>query len=235
MKKLVFLVLMFLFISNVHAESVSLDNIVDVINNGVVSEEFKNNKLSEVIPKTNTKLWNEVSIVATKVDNGIDIIYTYSGSSIESGKIEAFVLDDGKTLQSKISYKKDDDYKFENEIELHNLLVYWTIEASEGFEVIKQYRTEDYISLFNIVFDKCYRKEMHACRTYVSNYGDYEYTSDVELNEGATEYVIDYLKEEKRSENNKRMLVIIAGVGVILLVIFLIAKLCETPNNKRKK
>jgi hypothetical protein len=37
---------------------------------------------------------------------------------------------------------------------------------------------------------------MHSCRTYVSNYGDYEYTSDVELNEGAAEYFLEYLKEE---------------------------------------
>ena len=61
----------------------------------------------------------------------------------------------------------------------------------------------------------------------ISNYGNYEYTSDVELNEEAAKYVIKRLKEDKRVEDNKNMLYIIFLVGVGIAVLFVIAKMCE--------
>ena len=234
MKKVILFIVMFLFVGNVYAKDITLDDMVNVINSGVITEEFKASKLSEVDEKTKEKKWASVTIGATKKDNGIEISYAYSGKEIATGTINAKVIEDGKTLQSIISYKKDDDYKFENEIELHNLLVYWAIEASDGFSTVKEYVSENYISLFDAVFNKCYRKDMHSCRTYVSNYGDYEYTSDVELNEGATEYLIDYLKEEDRKEKNTDMLLMIAGVGVVILILFIIAKSMEEPVKKVK-
>ena len=226
--------MMFLFVGNVYAKDITLDDMVNVINNGVITEEFKENKLSEIDDKTTEKLWNNISITAVKINNGIEVSYAYSGKSVEVGKFSATMLDDGITLQSKISYKKDDEYKYENEIELHELLVYWAIEASDGFTKVKEYLDKDYITFFDAVFNKCYRKDMHSCRTYVSNYGDYEYTSDVELNEGAVEYLIDYLKAEDRKEKNTDMLLIIAGVGVVILILFIIAKSMEEPVKKVK-
>ena len=234
MKKLVLFIVMFLFVGNVYAKDITLDDVVNVINDGVITEEFKESKLLELDDKTKEKLWNNISITAIKTSNGIEVSYAYSGKTVEVGSFTATMLDDGITLQSKISYKKDDDYKYENEIELHKLLVYWVIEASDGFSKVKEYLDKDYITFFDAVFNKCYRKDMHSCRTYVSNYGDYEYTSDVELNEGAVEYLIDYLKEEERNAKNTDMLLIIAGVGVVILILFIIAKSMEEPVKKVK-
>ena len=230
MKKLI----LFIFMGSVSAKEVTLDDMVNVINNGVITEEFKKDKLAEIDEKTKEKKWASITIGATKKENGIEVSYAYSGSTIEVGSFSATILEDGKTLQSKISYKKDDDYKFEHEIELHRLLVYWAIEASDGFSTVKEYLDKDYITFFDAVFNKCYRKDMHSCRTYVSNYGDYEYTSDVELNEGAVDYLIDYLKEEDRKEKNTDMLLMIAGVGVVILILFIIAKSMEEPVKKVK-
>ena len=143
------------------------------------------------------------------------------------GEVNATLLEDGKTLQSIIRYHEDDDYIPEAEIEIHNMLVYWAVEASDSFETIKEYVDSNYIQMFEGYFDRCYREEMHACRTNVISYGNYEYISDVELNEEPGKYVIVKLKEDKREEHNSNMLYMIFIVGAVIGVLFIIAKLSE--------
>ena len=41
MKKLVLFIVMFLFVGNVYAKDITLDDVVNVINDGVITEEFK--------------------------------------------------------------------------------------------------------------------------------------------------------------------------------------------------
>ena len=45
-----------------------------------------------------------------------------------------------------------------------------------AIENIDKYVKENYISKFNTIIDRCYRQEMHVCRTSVSTYGDYVYS-----------------------------------------------------------
>ena len=68
---------------------------------------------------------------------------------------------------------------------------------------------------------------MHACRTYVSSYGNYEYTSDVELNEEPGKYVIARLKEDKRDAHNQNVLYTVFMVGVVIAILFIIFKMFE--------
>ena len=57
MKKLVLFIVMFLFVGNVYAKDITLDDVVNVINDGVITDEFKESKLSELDDKTKEKLW----------------------------------------------------------------------------------------------------------------------------------------------------------------------------------
>ena len=52
MKKLVLFIVMFLFVGNVYAKDITLDDVVNVINDGVITEEFKESKLLELDDKT---------------------------------------------------------------------------------------------------------------------------------------------------------------------------------------
>jgi hypothetical protein len=227
MKKLFFFLSLFMFIGVVNAKEITLDEMVDTINNGIITKEVI--KLELATMNGDKPKWEEVIINAVRKDNCIDIALIYVGEEGIMGNVNACLLEDGKTLQSIIRYHEDDKYIPTKEIEIHDLLVFWAIEASDSFDEIKEYNKEDdnYLGLMSSYFDKCYREEMHACRTYISNYGNYEYTSDVELNEEAAKYVIKRLKEDKRAEDNKNMLYIIFLVGVGIAVLFVIAKMCE--------
>ena len=222
MKKIFMFICLFLFIGSVSAKEVTLDNVVDTINNGVITEEYKNSKLALVEKDEN--VYDSVSIVAKKVNNGIEITYEFSGDTTITGTINAIMLEDGKTLQSKFSFKEEDKANNELKIEIHDMLVYWVVETSDGFEKIKEYVSEDYINRFNGYFNKCYREELHACRTYVSAFDNYDYISDVEMNEEPANYVIGLLKEEARKEKNNEMLFYLLIAGVVIGIIFVIAK-----------
>lgn len=222
MKKLFAFILLFLFIGSVSAKEVTLDNVVNTINNGVITEEYKNSKLEEV--NGNVKAWENVSIKAKKVNNGIEITYEFSGDTTVTGTINAVMLEDGKTLQSKFNFNEEDKDNNKYRIEIHDMLVYWVIETSDGFEKIQKYVSEDYINKFNSYFNKCYREELHACRTYVESYGNYEYVSDVEMNEESANYVISLLKKEARSEKNNEILFYLLIAGVVIAVLFFIAR-----------
>ena len=227
MKKLFFFLSLFMFIGVVSAEDITLDEMVDTINNGIITKEVI--ELDKATLVDGKPKWEEIIINATKIDNGISIMFTYVGEEAHVGEVKAYLQEDGKTLKSVITYHEDDKYIPEKEIEIHDLLVFWTIEASDSFEEIKKYNKDDenYLGLMVSYFDKCYREEMHACRTNVSNYGNYEYISDVELNEEPAKYVIGRLKEDKRAEDNKNMLYMIFLVGVGIAILFIIAKACE--------
>lgn len=222
MKKLFTFILLFMFMGSVSAKEVTLDNVVNTINNGVITEEYKNSKLSEV--NGNVKVWDSVSVKAKKVADGIEITYEFSGDTTVTGTINAVVLEDGKTLQSKFNFNEEDKDNNKYRIEIHDMLVYWVIETSDGFEKIQKYVSEDYINKFNGYFNKCYREELHACRTYVESYGNYEYISDVEMNEESTNYVIGLLKKEARSEKNNEILFYLLIAGVVIAVLFFIAR-----------
>lgn len=225
MKKLFIFLCLFMFMGVVSAKEITLDEMVDTINNGTVTKEFVKNKLE--LKVQDKKKYEEVIINAVKSENGISIMFSYVGDEAVLGEVNATLLEDGKTLQSIIRYHEDDDYIPEAEIEIHNMLVYWAIEASDSFETIKEYVDSNYIQMFEGYFDKCYREEMHACRTNVISYGNYEYISDVELNEEPGKYVIVRLKEDQREEHNNNMLYMILIVGVVIGVLFLIAKMSE--------
>ena len=195
MKKLFFFLSLFMFIGVVNAKEITLDEMVDTINNGIITKEVI--KLELATMNGDKPKWEEVIINAVRKDNCIDIALIYVGEEGIMGNVNACLLEDGKTLQSIIRYHEDDK------------------------------DDDNYLGLMSSYFDKCYREEMHACRTYISNYGNYEYTSDVELNEEAAKYVIKRLKEDKRVEDNKNMLYIIFLVGVGIAVLFVIAKMCE--------
>lgn len=222
MKKVFAFILFFLFVGSVSAKEVTLDNVVNTINNGVITEEYKNSKLEEL--NDNVKVWDNVSIKAKKVSNGIEITYEFSGDTTVTGTINAVMLEDGKTLQSKFNFNEEDKDNNKYRIEIHDMLVYWVIETSDGFEKIQKYVSEDYINKFNSYFNKCYREELHACRTYVESYGNYEYVSDVEMNEESANYVIGLLKKEARSEKNNEILFYLLIAGVVIAILFFAAR-----------
>lgn len=209
----------------VSAKNVTLDDMVDVINDGIITDEFIAMKKSELNNETKELLWNDVKVNAYVEDGMLYVNYEYStDEEVIAGGVEAIILEDGKTLKSEITYNQYDDYFWEREIELHNLLPLWEIEASDGFEEIKKYVKENYIRKFNTIIDRCYRQEMHVCRTSVSTYGDYVYTSDVELNEEPANYVLKVLKEEKKEQDNDRLMAVLVVIAVIVGIIMLIMK-----------
>ena len=234
MKKVLLMICMFFMMGCVSVSAVTLDEVSNVINNGNITKEFIEKKKIEIDTITKKAKWNDVRIISNVSGNAININYQYVGDEESvAGNVTASLQDDGKTLKSIITYKEKDEYHYANEIELHNLLVFWVIEASDGFETIKTYVEKDYMNKFNQYFDKCFRQEMHACRTNVSTYGNYEYISDVELNEEPANYVIGLLKEEARKAKNQEVLYILLIAGIIIGVLLLIAKSLQ-PKQKVK-
>ena len=227
-------IIMISFCITVNAQNVSLNDMAEVVNNGVITKEFIEKKLSEV-DDNNSRKWSKAEVTATVVNNQLQINYSYSGKSESAtGTVIASILEDGLTLSSTIEYNDDDEYHYENEIEVHDLLVLWEIEASDGFKEIKTYVSEGYINKLNSIIDRCYRKEMHACRTSVNTYDNHVYTSDVELNEGAADYVIGVLKEEKKEADNKKLSGTLIVFAAVLGIIMLLLKACQ-PRAKKIK
>lgn len=228
------MICMFFMMGCVSVSAITLDEVSNVINNGNITKEFIEKKKTEINPDTKKAKWNSVKLFSNVSGNELSIDYEYdSDQEVVAGNVTATIQEDGKTLKSVITYNEKDDYHYVNEIELHNLLVFWVIEASDGFETIKEYVEKDYLNKFNPYFDKCFRQEMHACRTNVSTYGNYEYISYVELNEEPANYVIGLLKEEARKAKNQEVLYMLLIAGIIIGVLLLIAKSLQ-PKQKVK-
>ena len=137
MKKVIFLVCMFFVMGCVSVKALTLEGVSNVINNGNITKEFVEKKKKEINNITNKSKWNDVRITSNVSGNAININYQYvGGEETVAGNVTASLQDDGKTLKSIITYKEKDSYHYEREIELHNLLVFWVIEASDGFETI---------------------------------------------------------------------------------------------------
>lgn len=241
LKKIIFTLCLFMVMGVVSAKELTLNGIVDSINNGVFTKEYINKKLEEYDLETKEKKWKEVIINATTDGNSINVSYTLvanEGFENQTGSFVANIINEGKTLQSIIKYTDKDEYKPLTEIELHDMLVFWEIESTEGFNTIKEYEEYivdvGYLNKFNGYFNKCYREEMHACRTYVSSYGKYEYISDVELNEEAANYVILLLQDEARADHNRTILIYVAIFGVVVGLLYFMAKSAE-PKAKAVK
>lgn len=224
-----FMVGLFFFGITVNAKDVNLEDVVDVINNGDITKEFKKDKLAEKDPDTGKKLWKEVEIRAHLLSNQVYIQFTYSNDdNVVDNTVIANVLDDGLTLQSNIEYSDKDSEEILRiipyKIELHDLLPLWEVEASGEWKEIKKYVSGSYINKLNTIFDRCYRKEMHLCRTSVNTYDKHVYTSDVELNEKAALYALSVLKEEKKEADNDRLMAMLAIAAVVLVIIILLLK-----------
>ena len=229
-RKIIFTLCLFFMMGVVSAKDVTLNDMVNTINNGEITAEFITNKLDEYDVETKQKKWKEIIINASTDGTNLNVLYTYVGNEgfeNETGSFVASILEDGKTLRSTINYTDKDDYIPKNEIELHDLLVYWEIESTDGFSEVKEYSEfikNGYIDKFNGYFNKCYRKEMFACRTYVSQYGKYEYISDVELNENSVNYVIGLLQDEKRADLNRTILIGVAIFGAVVGFLYFLGK-----------
>lgn len=241
LKKLIFTLCLFMMMGIVSAKEVTLNDMVNSINNGIFTKEFVNRKLEEVDGATKSKKWKDVIINASTDGNTLTVSYTYVGNEgfeNQTGSFTANITEDGKSVQSIIKYTDKDDYEPTNEIELHDMLVFWEIESTDGFKTVKEYEefivNDGYLNKFNGMFSKCYRQEMHACRTYVSSYGKYEYISDVELNEEAVNYVILLLQDEKRADTNRTILIYTGIFGVVVAFLYFCLKSNE-PKAKTLK
>ena len=224
-----FVIGLFFFGITVNAKSVSLEDVVEVINSGDITKEFRKDKLSEKDPDTGKKLWKEVEIKASAINNQVYIQFTYSNDdNVMYSTVVANVLEDGLTLQSNIEYSDKDSEEnlkiIRYKIELHDLLPLGEVDASGEWKEIKKYVSGSYINKLNTIFDRCYRKEMHLCRTSVNSYDNHVYTSDVELNEKAALYALSVLKEEKKAADNDRLMAMLAVAAVVLVIIILLLK-----------
>ena len=123
--------------------------------------------------------WEDVIINASLIDNGISIMFSYIGEEAHVGQVTALLQEDGKTLRSVITYHEDDKYIPTKEIEIHDLLVFWAIEASDSFEEIKKY--------INGLEDTEKEDEVTS---FVS-----------ELDDDAFEDFLDWLNSEERQQN----------------------------------
>lgn len=233
---LLFISLFFLGII-VNAKTVTIEDMIQVINNGEITKEFLNTK-QNVTDKDGNKLWKSVTLRAhLSDDNALQISGQYQVNNDDVTKlfiVKAYMQEDGKTLKSVIEYNEKDEYHPLEEIEIHNLIPLWEIEASDGWKEIKEYVDKDYINKINSIIDRCYRKEMHACRTSVSTYGQHEYISDVEMNEEAANYVITKLEDEAKEIANDRLMVLLLVVAIILILVILVLKSFE-PKPKTIK
>jgi hypothetical protein len=226
---------MFISCSSVSAKVVTLDDMVNVINKGVITEEFIDLKENEKDDKTGKIKWRDAQIKAYIENEALIVEYTYTNKDlISTGKISATMQEDGITLKSVIEYNDKDEYHPLEEIEVHNLIPLWEIEASNSWSEITEYVDGGYINKINSIIDRCYRKEMHACRTSVSTYGQHQYISDVEMNESAAFYVIDKLEEEAEEKESKRFNTILLIVAVVLILLMLLLKSSE-PKKKAIK
>ena len=102
MKKLFFFLSLFMFIGVVNAKEITLDEMVDTINNGIITKEVI--KLELATMNGDKPKWEEVIINAVRKDNCIDIALIYVGEEGIMGNVNACLLEDGKTLQSIIRY-----------------------------------------------------------------------------------------------------------------------------------
>lgn len=232
---LLFVMFLFLFGINVNAKNVTLEDMVDVINNGTITNEYLESKKSELDEENGKLKWDNV-IVKAYIDDGmlyIDCEYI-TPDEVNAVGVEAIIQEDGITLKSVIEYNEKDEYHYEREIELHNLIPLWEIEASDGWEKVQEYVESDYINKLNSIIDRCYRQEMHACRTSVSTYGQHEYISDVELNEETANYVISKLKEEAKEEANDKLNARLLVLAIILILVMLFIKIIQ-PKAKAIK
>lgn len=232
---MLFMIFVFGFGIVVQAKNVTLSEMVEVINDGIITKEFIKAKKAEIDDKTKEKKWTEVNVSAYTEDGMLYVDYEYSNKDeVVAGGVEAKILEDNLTLKSIINYNEKDDYLYEREVELHNLIPLWEIEASDGFKEIQEYVESDYISELNRIIDRCYRQEMHVCRMSVRTYGDWEHVSDVELNEEPANYVLSVLKEEKREADNDRLMGILTVVAIVLVVLMLILKSASKEPKKTR-
>ena len=236
---LLFVISLFILEINVNAKTVTLDDMVEVINNGVITKEYLESKKQEKFPTGNKKMWKAVSVNASVIDGTLSIQYVFENrEGTTSDVITAQMQEDGKTLKSVIYFDENqdgvnpDDYKYD--IEVHNLIPLWEIEASDGWKEIKKYVEKDYINKLNTIIDRCYRQEMHACRTVVSTYGKHEYISDVEMNEEPANYVIEKLEIEAEEEASERFIAMLTIIAVLLVLVILVLKSFE-PKAKAIK
>lgn len=230
-----FSLVMFLFCGSVNAKVVTLDDMVVTINEGVITEEFIDMKENEKDEKTDKVKWQDAQVRAYLEGEILVVEYTYTNKDVvATGKINATMQDDGITLKSVIEYNDKDEYHPLEEIQLHNLIPLWEIEASDTWDEITEYVEKGYIEKINTIIDRCYRAEMHACRTSVSTYGQHEYISDVEMNEAAASYVLEKLEEEAEEAASKKFNGFIAVIGIILALIMLLLKSAQ-PKRKAIK
>ncbi len=250
-KLFIILVLMFSFTLVVSAEeekskpTVTLEEIVDVINNGEITKEYIKLLKDEVDEKTDKKVWNEIKIRGAVIDGELIVSYSFKGNEIredtddysydgrqrkETGDIRFAIQEDGVTLKSVIKYKEKDEYLYEMAVEVHNLMPLWEIEATDKFAEIKKYIKDGYIQGINTIIDKCYRQEMHVCRTVINSYGDVEVISDVEMNDEPAKYVLNVLREQEKEANNSRNMVLLMCVAFILAIIMIVLKNIKDPS-----
>lgn len=216
--------------------TVTLDEMVKVINNGVITEEYLETLKNEIDSETEKKRWKNVSISASTIDGGLSIKYSFEGNEeIRSGEIRPTIIEDGKTLKYVLYFNEDEADYYKYDIEVMNLIPLWEIEASDKFAEIKKYVKNDYITNLNNIIDRCYRQEMHVCRTSVSTYGDWEYISDVELNDEPANYVITILEEQKAQDDNDRLMARLAIIAVVLIIIIIVLKSSTEPKKQAIK
>lgn len=233
-KLFLFVSLLFTF-TFVSAEGVSLDRMVEVINDGVITDEYLDMKSHEVDSDTSRRKWKNVVLKADHTEDTLTVSVQFEDfDGIYAKGFTAYLVDGN--LKSEINFTSKDleEKNFDDEVELHNLLPYWEIEASSGFSEVKNYLKSGYIKKLDEIFDKCYKEEMHLCRTHIDSIGSYSYISEVEMNDEATNYLLKVLKKEAKAEKNNKLTLFVVLVGIVILFVFLILKLKE-PKPKALK
>ncbi len=231
----IFSILLFFGVLTVNAKSptIDLEDVVKVINDGDISKEFLESKKNET-DEDGKKVWKSVKLYSHTENGTLHINYEYEAEEeYYAGNIMANIASDGITLSSLIEFNDKDEYHYGREIEIHNLIPLWVLEASDSWDKIEGYIKDEasYITKLNTIFDRCYRKEMHICRTVNSSYGEHDYISDAELTEEPAKYIISKLKVEAEEKANDRLMAMLLIVAIILI---LIIGLMKASQPKRK-
>lgn len=213
--------------------TVSLDAIAKVIKDGEITKEYISAKENEK-NEFGERIWKKVVLTPRVEGNSLYIDFSLEGAENSvNDSVLATIQEDGFTLKSVIEFNEKEMEQYKLKIEVHNLIPLWEIEASSKFKEIKEYVSGNYTNELNRIIDRCYRQEMHVCRRSVSTYGEWEYVSDVELNDEPANYVLSVLKEEKRAADNDKFIAILTLIGIGLFILMMILK-SGSSGNKRQ-
>lgn len=249
MKKRLFVLiaLSFLFvIPSVVKAAPTLESMIKVIKDGDITNEYKSKLGKEYHDFVIKAYINDSTGKAANVEISVQKDFKDKKGNVTDTKTYAnsfTILTDTEHnyIYTENEYK-DEDLKKEESMFInfyYKSFPLWGVEASDKYK-------SDVVPLLNdktskteqleVVVDRCYFSEYGLCYTTLPNTRTKTstLTGKVELTDKGANYVINKLQENIRKEKQEKLMIKLLFVLVILIVLFLIAKLSGGNSQKKR-